>query len=178
MIAKRHRFSLNEAVVNPARRPLAERVIEWADGTASGSRSSRGRSCWAATRNADDLGAVQPAAVIALGGDPARPGRPSGCAARLPAWAVLGPTRPRGRIGPPRMPGPGGTAGARRRRLPKRTSCSIAIAAGASRPRDELSRAARIAPSRARRTGIARDRDFDPPARARSGGIHARANLL
>ena len=40
-------FLLNEAVVNPARRPLAERVVEWAgERPPSESRSSRGRSCW------------------------------------------------------------------------------------------------------------------------------------
>ena len=44
-------FLLNEAVVNPARRPLAERVVEWvADDSSEVALGRRGVSCWGARR--------------------------------------------------------------------------------------------------------------------------------
>ena len=43
-------FLLNEAVVNPARRPLAERVVEWIADDSSEVALVEGRLCWGVRR--------------------------------------------------------------------------------------------------------------------------------
>ena len=90
-------FLLNEAVVNPARRPLAERVVDWAD-------RGRDRSV-AMVEGSSVLGdgemptlwdLLRRLPAFALGGDPGRPGRAHGDAGARPGWAARARAPPSG----------------------------------------------------------------------------------
>ena len=131
-------FLLNEAVVNPARRPLAERVIEWvADDASAGRARRRAVSCWGVSAETLTIWALmRRIPSLALGRDPGGPGRTAARRWRvLLAWAAPARTHPRGPIGPPNTPWRSGPCWRERRPRRKPMSCSIATSDGDSRER-------------------------------------------